>query len=178
METPAGIIPAVRNLKDFEKALRSQHDWIAILEVRLGQIQALVEYARKANKKVMVHIDLILGLKADEYGVEFLVNHIKPDGVISTRSSVVTLAKKKKMLAIQRIFLLDSLSLEHHILSGRFRPDFIELLPGKLPEIIKEIQHQTTIPIIAGGLISTKEDIEAALAAGAVAVSTSAVELW
>ena len=104
METPAGIIPAVRNLKDFEKALRSQHDWIAILEVRLGQIQALVEYARKANKKVMVHIDLILGLKADEYGVEFLVNHIKPDGVISTRSSVVTLAKKRKCLQYNGYF--------------------------------------------------------------------------
>ena len=174
-----GIIPAVRRMKDFEKALQSPHEWIVLLETRLGQLKGLVQYARKANKKILLHIDLVQGLKADEYGVEFLVNDIKPDGIISTRGSVVELVKKRKVLAIQRVFLLDSLSLESNLRAGnRYQPDFIEVLPGKIPEVISTIKEQTDIPIIAGGLITETEDIEKAINAGAVAVSSSTKDLW
>src|SRR5699024_3072344 len=107
-----GVIPAIRNLKDFEQALKSKHEWIVILEVRLGQLRSVVNYAKRANKKILLHIDLVQGLKADEYGVEFLVNDIKVDGIVSTRGSVIELAKKRDILAVQRMFLLDSLSLK------------------------------------------------------------------
>lgn len=174
-----GVIPAVRRMKDFEKALQSPHEWIVLLETRLGQLKGLVDFARKANKKVLLHIDLVQGLKADEYGIEFLVNEIKPDGIISTRGSVVELVKRRKVLAIQRVFLLDSLSLENNLRVGaRFQPDYIEVLPGKIPEVIVTIKKQTDIPIIAGGLITETRDIEDAINAGAIAVSTSTTDLW
>lgn len=176
---PSGIIPAVRRLKDFEKALASQRDWIILLETRLSQLRSLVAYGKKANKKVLVHVDLVQGLKADEYGIEFLVREIKPDGILSTRGSVIEIVKKHKLLAIQRIFLLDSLSLENNVaLTGRYKADYIEVLPGKMPEIIRDLQDKTDIPIIAGGLITTQAEVEAAFAAGAVALSTSSTELW
>lgn len=173
------VIPAVRNLRDFEKSLETKHDVIVILEVRLGQVKSIVKTGQAANKKVLLHIDLIKGLKADDYGVEFLVNEIKPDGIISTRGNVVEMVKKRGLLAIQRVFLLDSLSLENNIKNGeRYQPDYIEILPGKLPEVLDEIKKETDIPIIAGGFITEKKDIETALNAGAIAVSTSASNLW
>jgi|SRR5699024_2689827 len=179
MDTPTGVIPAVRKMKDFEKALESPHQWIVLLETRLGQLKGIMQYAKRANKKILLHIDLVQGLKADEYGIEFLVHDIKPDGIVSTRGNVVELVKKRQVLAIQRLFLLDSLSLENNIRIGnRFQPDFIEVLPGKIPEVIEGIGAQTDIPLIAGGLITEKTDIEAAFEAGAVAVSTSTTELW
>lgn len=173
------VIPAVRNLRDFEKSLETKHDVIVILEVRLGQVKSIVKTGQAAKKKVLLHIDLIKGLKADDYGVEFLVNEVKPDGIISTRGNVVEMVKKRGLLAIQRVFLLDSLSLENNIRVGeRYQPDYIEILPGKLPEVLDEIKKETDIPIIAGGFITKKKDIETALNAGAVAVSTSASNLW
>src|SRR5699024_12822263 len=82
--------------------------------------------------------------------------------------------KKRHMLAVQRVFLLDSLSLEHNVrLGSKFQPDFIEVLPGKLPEVMEEMKRQTNIPIIAGGLITKQEDIDAVFEAGAIGVSTS-----
>jgi len=36
----------------------------------------------------------------------------------------------------------------------------------------------TKVPIIAGGLISEKEDVVAALSAGAISVSTTNVNVW
>lgn len=179
MSEISGVVPAVRNLKDFEKALQTKSEWIVLLEIRLGQLKSVVEHAKRANKKVLLHIDLVHGLKADEYGVEFLVNEVKVDGIVSTRGSVMELAKKRRVLAIQRMFLLDSLSLKTEVRLGqRYLPNYIEVLPGKLPDEIKEISEQTKVPIIAGGLINNQEDVDNALKAGAVAVSTSEKDLW
>lgn len=44
--------------------------------------------------------------------------------------------------------------------------------------MIKEVSERTGIPILAGGLIRTPEDVEAALAAGATAVTTSNKQLF
>lgn len=174
-----GIIPAVRKLKGFEDALASDHKWIVVLEVRLGQLRSILDHAKRAKKKVLLHIDLVQGLKADEYGLEFLINDLKVDGIVSTRGSVIELAKKRGVLAVQRMFLLDSLSLQTEVRIGtKYLPDYIEVLPGKLPEVIKEIHENIDIPIIAGGLINEETDVENAYHAGAVAVSTSKKQLW
>jgi|SRR5699024_127831 len=179
MEKPTGVIPAIRQLKYFEKALASDHTWIVFLETRLGQLKSLVDYAKRENKKVLIHMDLIQGIKADEYGVEYVVHDIKPEGIISTRASVIESVKKYNILAIQRLFLLDSLSLDSNVkLIGRSKADYVEVLPGTMPEVVKEIKKQTNTPIIAGGLITSQANIDRALAAGAVAVSTSRTELW
>lgn len=176
---PTGILPAIRKMKDFEKGLETSREWIVFLESRLSQLNSLVEYAKRANKKVLIHFDLIQGLKADEYGMEYLVREIKPDGILSTRGNIIKLAKKHKLLAIQRMFLLDSVALEQNLkLSEQYQPDCIEVLPGLMPEIIQRIHENTNIPVIAGGLITTTQEVMAALNAGAIAISTSNQQLW
>jgi glycerol uptake operon antiterminator len=58
-------------------------------------------------------------------------------------------------------------------------PDSIEILPGIiLPFIQESLQQLDLPPIVAGGLIKTREEVDRILAAGAVAVSTSRRELW
>ncbi|GAA3331757.1 hypothetical protein GCM10020331_089590 [Ectobacillus funiculus] len=57
-------------------------------------------------------------------------------------------------------------------------PDYIEVLPGALTQVITEIHEKTGIPIIAGGFIRTVADIERALQAGAAAITTSNTDLW
>lgn len=179
MDVITGIIPAIRRLKDFEKALVSPHEWMIFLETRIGQLKNLIEYSKRHNKKVLIHIDLIQGLNADEFGVEYLVREIKPNGIISTRSSVIDQVKKHDLIAIQRLFLLDSLSLENYVkLTSRIQPDYIEVLPGKMPDLINSIYQKTNIPIIAGGLITANSEVSIALDAGAVAISTSCTDLW
>src|SRR5699024_6303541 len=78
-----------------------------------------------------------------------------------------------------RMLLLDSQALEQNLkFVYRFQPDCIEVLPGVIPTVISQIQKDTDIPIIAGGLGREKEEATSALQAGAVAVSTSNSELW
>ncbi len=179
MEIPTGILPAIRNMKDFDKALESSHNFIVLLETRLSQLKSLVDYTKRSNKKVLVHFDLIQGLKADEYGMEYLLREVKPDGILSTRGNIIKLAKKHKLLAIQRMFLLDSMALEHNLkLVDRFKPDCIEVLPGLMTSIVKKISQESNIPVIAGGLINEAEEVSEVMEAGAIAVSTSNSRLW
>lgn len=179
MNLPSGVLPAVRIMKNFEKALETDHGIIVLLETRLSQLKNLVNYIHRANKQVIIHFDLIQGLKTDEYGMEYILREIKPDGIISTRGNVIGLAKKQGILAIQRVFLLDSLALEHnHTLIERVKPDCVEVLPGVLPSYTKRLSEMTDVPVIAGGLITDQTDVDAAMQAGAIAVSTSKTELW
>ena len=56
--------------------------------------------------------------------------------------------------------------------------DLIEVLPGLMPKIIRKICISTGKPVIAGGLISDKEDVTGALGAGAIAVSSTNPAVW
>ncbi|SEA41705.1 glycerol uptake operon antiterminator [Thalassobacillus cyri] len=173
------ILPAVKNMKDFEKLLESDTNYIVLLDTRIALLKSLVRYSKKTEKKVFVHTDLIQGLKTDEYGMEFLGQEVKPDGIISTRASVIQQAKKYKMTAIQRMFLIDSHAIDHNLkLIRKTKPDYVELLPGVLPEQITAIKEAVGIPIIAGGLIRNHQEVDQAIEAGATAISTSRSDLW
>jgi glycerol uptake operon antiterminator len=135
--------------------------------------------ANQHGKKMIYHLDLIQGLKNDEYGTEFICQEYKPIGVISTKSSAITKAKQKGVLAIQRMFLLDSYALEKsYSIIEKTQPDYVEVLPGVIPSMIQEIKDRTHTKIIAGGLIRTVEDAQNVLAAGAESITTSKKEIW
>ncbi|AOU00367.1 glycerol-3-phosphate responsive antiterminator [Bacillus velezensis] len=173
------ILPAIRNMKQFDAFLESPFLYGVILDIHLGQLKGVVNEAKKHGKLLMVHVDLIHGIKHDEYGAEFICQDIRPAGIISTRSSVIVKAKQKKIYAIQRLFLLDTSAMEKSMeFVGKHKPDFIEVLPGIVPTLIREIKEMTGIPIFAGGFIRTEQDVENALQAGATAVTTSDTELW
>ncbi len=47
-----------------------------------------------------------------------------------------------------------------------------------MPKVIRRICEESPIPVIAGGLITEREDIVAALNAGAVSISTTNRKVW
>ncbi|WP_079708777.1 glycerol-3-phosphate responsive antiterminator [Paraliobacillus ryukyuensis] len=174
-----GVLPAVRDMKDFDSMLSSQHELFILLDTRVSQLPYCIKQAKKANKKVLVHADMINGLKVDKYGMEFLVRLLKVDGIISTRANAISLAKKFNTTAVLRLFAIDSSAMEKNMkLVEQTKPDYIEILPGVVPSIIKDVIDQTAIPVIAGGLIRTKDNVNQALDSGAIAVTTTSKELY
>ncbi|WP_018884005.1 glycerol-3-phosphate responsive antiterminator [Paenibacillus massiliensis] len=172
------IVPAAKNVKQFESLLQSNYEVAVFLDTHIGQLRMLHDLARQGKKKMLLHADLIQGLKNDEYAAQYLCQEIRPFGLISTRSSVIMTAKKRGILAIQRVFMLDTMALEKsYTLLKKTQPDYIEVLPGIMPHMIAEVRERTGIPILAGGLIRSTEDVERALEAGADAVTTSNKEL-
>ncbi|WP_088808918.1 MULTISPECIES: glycerol-3-phosphate responsive antiterminator [Listeria] len=173
------IIPAAHHQRDIEKIAEQSVQYMVMLETHVAQVKSLVDFAKSTGKKVLLHADLINGLKNDDYAVDFICQQIRPDGIISTRGNVILKAKQHKVLAIQRLFMIDSSAYQKGMkLVEKVQPDAIELLPGILPEQIANMHEKLQIPIIAGGLIERQSQIDAVLAAGATAITTSNKELW
>src|SRR5690625_5399555 len=71
------------------------------------------------------------GLKRDPAGIEFLANHIGIDGIVTTHANLIRTAQRLDLLAIQRIFILDSASVKQGIKSiQESRPDAVEVFQG------------------------------------------------
>lgn len=166
-------------MNKIEAAINSPCKIIFLLAGDISNIKSVVDKVKDNNKLIYVHIDLMEGFSKDIAALKFINEHIYPDGIITTRGNLVKASKEMNIFAIQRLFALDSLSLDTGIKSIRnTRPDSIEILPGIMPRITKLIHSETRIPVITGGLISEKVDVIQNLKSGAIGISTSKEEIW
>ncbi|WP_352420643.1 glycerol-3-phosphate responsive antiterminator [Proteiniborus sp.] len=173
------IIAAINDIDKAEAAVNSPCKIIFLLAGDIFNIKSIVERVKENHKLIYVHIDLMEGFSKDVISLRFINENIGPDGIITTRGNIVKAAKEMNIFTIQRLFVLDSLSLDTGIKSIRStRPDAIEILPGIMPRVTKLIHSETRIPVITGGLISEKDDVIQNLKSGAIGVSTSKEEIW
>lgn len=174
------IIPAIRNPRDIHDAIASPSQIIFLLTGNIYNLKTMVDYINSAGKYAFVHLDLLKGYAQDHYFVRYLKEKIHPEGVISTRNSLIVHAKKEGLLTIQRLFLLDSSALEVTLTSAKkIKPDAVEILPGIAPKIISRVRAGlTSTPIITGGFVETEEEVKAAINAGSYSSSTSYKPLW
>ncbi|MDD3840608.1 MAG: glycerol-3-phosphate responsive antiterminator [Clostridia bacterium] len=173
------VIAAVRNKGQIDDAIESPAGVIFILKGNILELEDEIAKVKKNRKKVFIHLDLTEGIGKDAGGVKYMAKRIMPDGLISTHSHLLKLAKDEGLLTVQRMFLVDSSSIETGIkLINSSRPDFVEVMPGLVPEAVNIIRSRIYQPIIAGGMITTKKHIIDILKAGAIAASTSSQQLW
>ncbi len=173
------VIAAVKDETGLKECLYSESQIIFLLFGDICSVGRYVEIAKSAGKMVFVHMDLINGLGNKEVAVDFIREHTGVDGIISTKPQLVKRAKELGLFGILRIFVIDSMAfgnIEKQCAS--LVPDAVEILPGLMPKISKKLCSTVNVPIIAGGLISDKEDVMNALTAGAVAISVTNQRVW
>lgn len=174
------IISSIVSEDDYEALLRSSSSIVFFEYGNIFTLKELATQLKEAGKLVFVHVDLIEGIGKDSYGIQYLAENVGVDGVVTTRSNLIMMVKQHNLIAVQRCFILDSISLDKSIkVIKSSKPDVIELLPGLvIPKVIQKIRSEIDIPIIAGGLMSERYDVDMALEYGAIGVSTSSKELW
>ncbi len=172
------IIAATRSDDEFRFALRSASTILFDLSPDLMTVSAKLRHAHEAGKQLYLHIDLAHGIGKDESGFRYL-SRVGVDGIISTKSNLIKLAREGGLRTVQRFFIVDSRSVETTLESLRSsHPDMMEVMPGVSSKTIRRLRAYTDIPIIAGGLIETVDEVNEALNAGAAAVSTGQQSLW
>lgn len=173
------IIAAIRDDKDLEECLKTECQNIFILYGTVLTIVDITKRITEAGKYAYVHMDMIEGLSSKEVSVEYIKKNTSAAGIISTKSALIRKAKELNLFAIQRFFILDSLAIKNvKKQMEQTCPDYIEILPGLMPRVISTLKKEIGHRVIAGGLISQKEDIIQALNAGATAISTTNSKLW
>ncbi len=172
------IVAAVKDMEQLDKALENEVDVIFVLFGNLLDITEISNKIYEKNKIGILNFDFVDVLINKYFVLEYLKEKTKFHGIISTKSQTVKNAKKLGLIAIQRVFILDSLSFKstkNHLVD---ECDAVEMLPGLLFKVIKELSKTINKPLIVGGLISDKEDVVEALKSGATCVSTTKEELW
>ena len=174
------VIAGVRNNSSLKKALNSEVIALFILYGSIMDLPEIMKQAEKHDKLIFLHIDLIKGIAQDKMGIKYLAQNNLCDGIVSTKSNLIKTAMKLDLMAIQRLFLLDSAALKtgkNFILNNK--PDAVEILPGiAAPYFIEHINNKNLCPVIAGGLIREKKEVNKIIKNGALAVSTSNEKLW
>lgn len=174
------VIASIKDTDGLEKCCALQD--IRVIFILYGDIctiQEIVKRVKDAGKIAIVHIDLIVGLSPKEIAADFIKQYTGADGIISTKPALIRRAKELGMYTVMRFFILDSMALDNiEKQLAQVRPDFIEILPGVMPKMIKKVCRQVKPRVIAGGLITDREDILAALDAGAISVSSTNQKVW
>lgn len=173
------IIAGVKDIARFDDALASDCEIVFLLCGTIFDLKETVDRVKKAGKLVFIHVDLLDGFSKDATALKYISSEICPDGIISTKNSLLKAAKSLGLLTVQRVFIIDSLSIETAVKASQMiNPDAIEILPGIMPRIIKKLSTSLEVPVIVGGLVSEKSDATVALENGALGVSTSSKEIW
>ncbi len=177
--TNKSTIAGVKDIADLDAALESECEVIFLLCGTIFNLKECVKKAKEKNKIIFIHVDLVEGFSRDSVALKFISDEIKPDGIISTKNNLLKVAKSLGMLTVQRIFIIDSLSIGTAIKASQtINPDAVEIMPGIMPRITKQISSSLDVPVIVGGLISCEAEVKTALESGALGVSTSSKELW
>lgn len=172
------IIAAVRTEGDLKAALAGQVDTVFLLTPNIYDLARQAQAVHRAGKKLYIHLDLAEGIGKDALGIRYAKEQ-GVDGIISTRSNIIKLAHKEGLATVQRFFIMDSHSIQTTVDSARStKADMIEIMPGTVAKVIERLKWELPMPIVAGGLIETEEEIRAALSAGAKGISIGKKEFW
>lgn len=147
------IIAAVKTEEQLQRALGSECNIIFFLFGNICNIPNLVQSVKERGKYAFVHIDLINGLAAKEIAADYIRSFTRADGVLSTKPQILRHAREIGLITVLRVFVLDSLALDNiEKLRAACNPDLIELVPGLMPKIIRQVHSLHRTPLIAGGL--------------------------
>ena len=176
--TERKVAAAVRTQEDFQAALASKVDIIFLLYSNLLTIEEQIAKAHEAGKKLFIHMDFAEGIGKDRVGLEY-IKEKGADGILTTKTGMIKPAKEMGLITVQRFFIVDSHSVDTAVDSIRIaKPDIVEIMPGVVCKKIAEFARKVNTPILAGGLVEYKEDVDNAIAAGAKGISTADRELW
>jgi glycerol uptake operon antiterminator len=173
------IIAGIKDDAGLEAVLNSDCKITFILYGNVLNIGEIVRKVKDSGKMAFINVDLLDGFSHKEIVIQYLKEHTKVDGILSSKAVMLKAAKAQRLLTIHRFFLIDSFSF--HSLEKQIeisRPDCIEILPGCMPKVITWVMKKINIPLIAGGLVCEKDDVVAALKAGATCISSTNPDVW
>lgn len=173
------IIASIVREDQLSKIEQSRVQTVILMTGNVLNIQGIIEQLHRAGKEVYVHIEMVDGIGRDAAAVKFIGEVFQADGIVSTKSNMIIAAKQAGLLTIQRVFAIDTGAFETAVkMIATSKPDKVELMPGLMPRVIRDMKQKIKQPLIVGGLIKSREEMETALRSGADFVSTGEECFW
>jgi glycerol uptake operon antiterminator len=172
-------IPVIENRTLFSRALdASQITTILLRHCNLFELRPMLDHAFEREVAIYVNVDHIDGIHPDTAGLRYLAHQLHIAGIVSSNARILALGKSFDLETIQRIFAVDSTGLEAALESvDSHQVDLLDISPAL---VIPYVVSQTPLPLpfMGSGLISTFQQVQAVLRAGALHVAVARPELW
>ena len=179
LATRRKTIPVIENRLQFTHALdTSQVDSILLRHCNLFEFTAMLEQAYERGLAVYVNVDHIDGIHPDIAGLRYLAHQLHVTGIISSNPRILSLAKGHDLETLQHIFAVDSTGLEAALESvDSHQVDLLDISPALVIPYI--VSHAALpLPFIGSGLITTFQQVQAVLRAGALRVGVARPDLY
>ncbi|TYB80832.1 MAG: glycerol-3-phosphate responsive antiterminator [Kosmotoga sp.] len=152
---------------------------VFFLNGNINELPKRLKLFKNQNKKVLVDIDFISGLRSDRAGIHFLKD-LGANGIITAKLKIRNIAHSIGLTSILRFFALDSRAVDRgieQIESNKI--NIVEILPGIISKKVapKLRYFIPDIKIVAAGLVDKAEEIKE-LKEYVNAISTSRRDLW
>ncbi len=172
-------IPVIENRMLFSRALdASQIATVLLRHCNLFELRPMLDHAFEREVAVYVNVDHIDGIHPDPAGLRYLAHQLHIAGIVSSNPRILAQSKSFDLETIQRIFAVDSTGLEAALESvDSHNVDLLDISPAL---VIPYVVSQTPLPLpfMGSGLISTFQQVQAVLRAGALHVAVARPELW
>jgi glycerol uptake operon antiterminator len=183
MRTPGvnGVmLPAVRDVASFNQALDLGYRQVLIERGSLLAMVGPLAAAARQGITIFVNLDAVEGLAPDSAALAFLATDLGLSGVLSVKPHLLRDASRFRLRTVQRIHALDSTGLETGLNSIVSPPPYaIAIAPAvAIPQVMPTIRATTTTPIWGTGFITSAQQANEVLAAGADVVSSGRLEVW
>jgi glycerol uptake operon antiterminator len=174
------LLPAVRDGSSLNQALDLGYRQLLVERGSLLAMVGPLASAARQGIAIFVNLDAVEGLAPDSAALAFLATDLGLSGVLSVKSHLLRDASRFRLRTVQRIHALDSTGLETGLNSIVSPPPYaIAVAPAvAIPHVIATIRATTTAPIWGTGFITSVEQANQVLAAGADVVSSGRPEVW
>ena len=99
--------------------------------------------------------------------------------MIARRTVILFTAASLGLLTVFQIFMIDTQAFGTGVRNAqKLRCDAIEVMPGAIPNIVREVCALVDKPVLCAGLVKTAEEVSKLLESGAAGVATSTSTLW
>ena len=174
------VIPVVANRVQLQQVLKTSACKVVLVRhCNLLELAPLLIQAGQHDYAVYVNIDHVEGVHADAAGLHYLANSLAITGILSANPKTLMAAKACGLETVLRIFAADSTGLESAL--EAFDPAYVDLLDVSpalaIPRITPSLTRLLPLPFIGSGLISTGEQVQSVLHAGAIGVALAQHEL-
>jgi glycerol uptake operon antiterminator len=173
------IIPVIENRIEFLRALNApQISTLLLRHCSLLDLRPILDRAYEHEVAIYVNVDHIDGIHPDSAGLRFLAHQLHIAGIVSSNPRILALGKGFELETIQRLFAVDSTGLETALESvDSHNVDLLDISPAL---VIPYVVPHTVLPLpfIGSGLVSTFQQVQSVLRAGALRVTTARSELY
>ena len=183
MRTPGvmgAMLPAVRDGASRNQALDLGYRQVLIERGSLLAMVGPLASAARQGIAIFVNLDAVEGLAPDSAALAFLATDLGLSGVLSVKPHLLKDASRFRLRTVQRIHALDSTGLETGLNSIVSPPPYaIAVAPAvAVPQVMSTIRGTTRTPVWGTGFITSIEQANEVLAAGADVVSSGRPEVW